>query len=680
MFKKACSSDLLFLVDTTGSMGSYIEEAKTQIRNIVNDIKKTFFNEADVRIAVVGYKDHADKPNLEFLDFTTSADDVRAFLAKLRATGGGDAPEDVLGGVRQAINASWKHETRCMIHIADAPPHGRTLHDLAARHDDYAEPGSEPHRLVHGPLLRSLADLRINYCLLRINSSTDRMALVFSREYTSGGATGVATDVKLLASNRYHAEASSGRKPLGANAQLRFEEMQLGTSYSALRHLVVSSVTNSATRTAVRLASADSKTATRRDPAMTSLLDSIGEDDVYESSELSGPVGGSKEVLLETGPPQWDTPGWLDETRGFDGFSPDVLVHSSDTLSNMMEADENIRLGYLRLTIHWRSKAFAQGAMRAASYARTAHSSSQFVTKAFKEGGKGMAHVVEDMRSQALCKAFALEFNALVDTEHMLDFIVTTCLDGSRLDGRGDCISLEPYIGGKYVKYNNNCGWVSSEEDDAEHVTANVAAQAFSHFTFERSWGRFMVSDLQGVGRLLTDPAVHTASPDRFKLGKTNLGSDGFKFFFATHECNDVCRRLRLESTAAMLMSGDYHFRESWPTMNNTVCCSNKLCRHIIRTATAHKSDRFPGHYWCSQCWPQLSSTTVRWICVAPGPNHEFELSRFFHESQGQDPPRRCPEHQDKDETVSRAATIGGTMWTRMKEVNKKDSFSGKMW
>ena len=58
LFKDACATDLLFLVDTTGSMGRYITAAKNQILDIVQKIKSNFANEASVRIAVVGYKDH----------------------------------------------------------------------------------------------------------------------------------------------------------------------------------------------------------------------------------------------------------------------------------------------------------------------------------------------------------------------------------------------------------------------------------------------------------------------------------------------------------------------------------------------------------------------------------------------------------------------------------------------
>src|SRR5207253_2954211 len=61
---------------------------------------------------------------------------------------------------------------------------------------------------------------------------------------------------------------------------------------------------------------------------------------------------------------------------------------------------------------------------------------------------------------------------------------------------------------------------------------------------------------------------------------------------------------------------------------------------------SARRSDAFPGYKWCSKCYPQLRSSTVERICVTPGPNHVFEVSRFFYESQGRSTPRKCAKHR----------------------------------
>ena len=677
LFKAACSTDLLFLIDTTGSMCSYINAAKDQVKSIVDDIKTSFLNESNVRVAVVGYKDHTDSPNVQFLDFTPSAEQVRQFLDRLDANGGGDLPEDVLGGVHRALNASWKQQTRCIIHIADAPPHGRSLHDLDAREDRYPNPGSEPHGLTYEPLLAQLIQLGVNYALLRINHYTNRMALAFAQVYAEAGA-----DVKLLPSNTYssqvngsHSTDSSGlwSRASTKRADLQFEEMELGTTYSQLRHLVVKSVTQSVSRTAGRMSLALTRSGAAGGKAkkIPTGLTSIGED---EDSGAS-----AREVHLEKGPPRWDTPGWLDKTLVAEGFCPDMVLQSATSLNDMMSSDENIKLSVAQLTIHARSKPFAEGAIRVASYARTAASTGKFVVKSFKEDGKIFAHLVEDMRIQALCKAFALEFNGLLKIEPPIDFVVTTCLrNTSRVGGSEDeCLALEPFIDGKYIKYNNNCIFV---KDDSPDDTFNRIAQAFSHFTFERSWGHLLVNDLQGVGHLLTDPSIQTLDRERFKLADTNLNTEGFKFFFVAHKCNSFCRDLELKSNRHMVISGKYEFRERWPTLEPTVCCSNKLCRRIVRLASTHESDKFPGHHWCDACWPQLTLSIISWVCMEPGPNHDFDVSRFFYESQGQPVPRRCPKHHKKDKTVSSAAVAGGSLWNKMKAGGSKRSIAGRSW
>ncbi|KAK6536346.1 hypothetical protein TWF281_000585 [Arthrobotrys megalospora] len=619
LFKSICSTDLLFLIDTTGSMGSYIGAAKDQVRSIVNDIKAAFLNEADVRMAVVGYKDHCDSPNIQFLDFTSSAEEVLSFLNTLHATGGNDAPEDVLGGIQQALHATWKYKTKCIVHIADAPPHGRTSHDLGDSADNYPNPGSEPHCLTLAPLIDLMIQRQINYTLLRINNTTDLMAYTFLKAYSAASA-----DCTLLQTNKYYSNVYSSGPKRSVAGRLLMHEAELGITFSALRHLVVRTVTSSVTGTAARYLSR----ANKQDLGLVT----IEEDDDHVPQ-------------VENASPQWDTPSWFDETLLLNGFSPDITVHGAHTLDNMMEHDDHITMSVLDLTIHKRRRPFAQGGLRLASYARTAASTNRYVVKSSKRDGSQLAELVEGMRCQALCKLFALEFNALLGNEYSIDFIVTACFKGKSEEASGDtCISLEPFIEGHYVKYNNNAGYVNGDITEK----SNKAAQAFSHFTFERSQGRFLVCDLQGVGELLTDPAVHTSDPDRFVLSPTNLGEEGFKFFFASHECNDVCHKLGLKSTTSTFMSGTCVFKDSWPALADTVCCSNKLCGRILHRASGKVLDRLSGYIWCDVCWPQLELSVVKIRCTAPAPYHEFAVSKFFYESQGRATPHKCFMHRDE--------------------------------
>jgi len=181
------------------------------------------------------------------------------------------------------------------------------------------------------------------------------------------------------------------------------------------------------------------------------------------------------------------------------------------------------------------------------------------VVKTFQRSGERLPLFTEGMRCHALCKSFALEFNSLLGGAHAIDFAAAACFktkpSSSSRTAEDTCISLEPFLAGTYVKYNGNAGHVGDRPEDPIHQ----AAQAFSHFTFERSRGRFLVCDLQGVGEVMADPVVHTADVNRFKLSRTNLGLEGMKLFFSSHECNDLCRRLGLKSNQNMLATGCLH-------------------------------------------------------------------------------------------------------------------------
>ena len=67
---------------------------------------------------------------------------LKKFIAGLKADGGGDAPEDVAGGLDLALKMSWDHQIRICILVADAPCHGKQFH---SSHDNY--PNGDPHGL-----------------------------------------------------------------------------------------------------------------------------------------------------------------------------------------------------------------------------------------------------------------------------------------------------------------------------------------------------------------------------------------------------------------------------------------------------------------------------------------------------------------------------------------------------
>ena len=112
------------------------------------------------------------------------------------------------------------------------------------------------------------------------------------------------------------------------------------------------------------------------------------------------------------------------------------------------------------------------------------------------------------------------------------------------LKENGKYYSIEEYLDGEFIKFNSNGGMVNEEK-----YTSTL--DAFSHWTYQATNEYLLISDLQGFNLnkdtfLLTDPAIICAdTPKRF--GPTNLGQRGVKAFFSRHQCNDICRSLKLK-------------------------------------------------------------------------------------------------------------------------------------
>jgi uncharacterized protein YegL len=118
--------DLVFLIDTTGSMSGEIREAKERVRQLTEALRTARPGER-VRVGVVAYKDKKDAYLTKVSALSESVEVSYQFLATLTADGGGDTPEDVLAGIDAALRElAWDlgpDTERQVFIIADAPPH-----------------------------------------------------------------------------------------------------------------------------------------------------------------------------------------------------------------------------------------------------------------------------------------------------------------------------------------------------------------------------------------------------------------------------------------------------------------------------------------------------------------------------------------------------------------------------
>lgn len=121
--------DLLFLLDTTGSMGDELARIQDTIDSIAQRID-SFQPRPDVRFGLVAYRDEGDAYVTRDYDFTADVGDFRAELATYEADGGGDTPEALDEGLHNAIHdLQWRdNAVRLIFLVADAGP--QTSRDL----------------------------------------------------------------------------------------------------------------------------------------------------------------------------------------------------------------------------------------------------------------------------------------------------------------------------------------------------------------------------------------------------------------------------------------------------------------------------------------------------------------------------------------------------------------------
>lgn len=114
--------DVMFVIDTTGSMGGYIDEARRTARTAAAAV---FGAARNGRVGLVEFRDYGD----DFIartvvPLTDDADQFYNGLDGLYPSGGGDWEEAVVSGVFEAVRADWNTSAaRSVIVIGDAPGH-----------------------------------------------------------------------------------------------------------------------------------------------------------------------------------------------------------------------------------------------------------------------------------------------------------------------------------------------------------------------------------------------------------------------------------------------------------------------------------------------------------------------------------------------------------------------------
>lgn len=117
--------DIVFVLDTTGSMGGMIEGAKQKIWDIANSIAMAE-PRPQLRIGLVAYRDRGDDYVTKRTALDQDLDTIYADLMAYAAAGGGNSPESVNQALHEAVTTfKWSEDPgalKVIYLVGDAPP------------------------------------------------------------------------------------------------------------------------------------------------------------------------------------------------------------------------------------------------------------------------------------------------------------------------------------------------------------------------------------------------------------------------------------------------------------------------------------------------------------------------------------------------------------------------------
>lgn len=504
----------MFLVDCTGSMSTWINAVKKELKDIVIYILDSN-PYADIQISFVGYRDIKDSVRFEIMNFTSDIDSLVTFIDEVQATGGGDTAEDIAGGLNQGLSMNWREKSaKYAILIADAPCHGKKYHNYD---DDYPE--GDPNGLIPEHLMSDFGKKDITFYAIKIKTYTDKMFDYFNDAYVAGHNKHSPIVYASLGSST---EQFGFVVSIGSNTTL---------NQVTVHHLPLNDIMND-----IEKEKNENNKLSQHTQHITEFLTRIKN----SQSTLKRLVENEKIMRI---------PDVVSENRTFELFlstkpsQPEKAVCHSFIIKKDRYTNINWKKPFIS---HYEvetesfvdSVPFNEGAERLAYYLYDDKLKMNFVAKRkriYSDSTNTIEFLSKDLESITICHHISNEFNERIvnhlpknKTNILLNFI--HCYIYEFLPSH-TLYSVENYIPGKYVKYNNNAGWISDSVADQ-----TLIAQAFSHFSYQFTEGYLIIVDLQGVGGYLTDPQIHCLDGDKF--GQGNLGYTGIVKFFLTHKCN----------------------------------------------------------------------------------------------------------------------------------------------
>lgn len=630
------SLDVMFLMDCTGSMSSWIQKTCEEIISIMDSILENNPH-TDINMCFIGYRDHCDgKIRFETQDFTSDIISLKKFINKVKASGGGDEPEDVAGALDIGLKMSWTASAKYAVLVSDAPCHGVKYHKVSG--DSY--PNGDPNGLVIEDLIAAYGEKGINLFGVKINDSTDLMYQKMSESY------------KKVTYKDIHVE-NLGTSTSNFSFFISFSaSVTLGScTYDKVRleDLIEGIKKESIVKTQLNEDMILESKGTAQDEAerLKEFINRLSQ--MKNSEEKSGDEG--RRIICPL-PEDFEFPKVIKPPENWNLLSKDYecICYTwfivKDRNVNIDWKNPLIQQSQIKSHVRIAKTPFSKGAMRYAYHMYDAYLEQKLVGKlpieiALKDYTP--QNLSKDIESLIFCQFLANDYNEKIiniipETKLLLNFIHSYVYE---IKEAGDFkyYAVENFIDGAYEKYSNNAGWISDSLSES-----SLIAQAFSHFTWQTTKGYIMVVDLQGVKGVLTDPQIHCLNPKKF--GQGNLGYYGMMKFFMTHYCNKYCKKLNLAHPRKKVeINEKFDFfldKYERPISNEAVFKLCDLCRAPFKTTSDKIFNKKVAsqEMYCDECDEERKSSTKSGKCIDC--KSTFQSSEYWFMMKRTDFPVRC--------------------------------------
>jgi len=530
--RNAQKAQISFLVDCTGSMQSYITAVKDGIRKIRDSILKAKPG-SEIEFAFVGYRDYSDE-EVPLMNFSKDPKVFESQIESLIASGGGDEAEDVFSGLkRTSEELKWNVQipSKFCFFIADAPSHGTFFAGSTSFNDDYPDFDSDGTKTK--AVLTKLCRDGVKIISLRVNSRIDEMIKTYNEllGVNDGIATWELSDSNDMKSF-YDYISKTTIDSITASVEMASSAPKLSRAkaHKEIRSMIsrASGTGKSKTISSEKKTKAETKWGVKGKftGSFAPTFSAITEEDTLSKSERFEAIQNVETYEIEK-------PGALLDLH--------KVPRMKDAGSDKYRFDlEEINKGGCRsisLCFHYETK----------------EETSQRILKKYIDYTSTVDELSCmrcDLQCQAVAGYLAKSFSSLPVISKKIEYLDAT---GIRFVDKEDRIRygcVENVLEGDYLKWSNNFSYVRGSTDEDFSATL----QAFSHWTHSVTNGYLMIIDVQGVKNsenrfTLTDPAIHCTDEARF--GDSNIGSEGMEEFFKHHECNQICKALKLKKHAA---------------------------------------------------------------------------------------------------------------------------------